>query len=240
MTLRAGPRRSRALSPRGRAPSVRRDHSLNILPVPHLRQRADQGGARGPPAVAQVLRQPGIRVLGPGHPELPQLDRFEDVPGLILVERRDVIPMLVGDDQEVDPAAGGRLDILDDAADPRHVARFGRAVVDAAVDEHVERVTGPPGMGFAPGESEQEAIAQPGAIHADRDARRRRLHAAAARRGPDRIRRQRRRVSPRRGFGPPGPGVLRRVPPSRSRGGFAGFGFFFAIAVGSWAGVVSP
>ena len=63
----------------------------------------------------ELLRGPCVvGVLGPGEPDLAHLEAVEDLAGL--EEARQVVPVLVGGDEQVEPAAG-RLD---------HVAGDGR------------------------------------------------------------------------------------------------------------------
>ncbi len=63
------------------------------------------GGDGLPPAMGQLAGQLVGGIFSPGQPDLGHSDPVEDV--LCLEEPRDMVPVLVGDHQGVEPAAGG-------------------------------------------------------------------------------------------------------------------------------------
>jgi hypothetical protein len=119
-----------------------------------------QGAQSEGAALTHLLGQRVTGALGPGQPGFVDLDLVEDLAGVL--EAGQVVPMLMGGDQHVDPPAGGGLDVA------RHGLQALAAVLgaqeNAAVDQHIA------GAASAGAEGQQEAVAQAAdAVHAHFD-----------------------------------------------------------------------
>jgi hypothetical protein len=128
---------------------------FGTLPCGHARHAVhlvgrSGDGFDGPLLVpAQLAGEVVARLLGPGLPDLADPQVLQDVPGL--QEAGDMVPMLVGDDQEIEPVLGDLDDVLRD----RTHAGLGvaRSRQHAEVDKHVRArlaIDNPFGVGVPP------------------------------------------------------------------------------------------
>lgn len=104
----------------------------------------------------EILGRGIAGVLGPGHPDLSDVEGVENLGGV--VEPGDVVPMFMGRHQGLKFALGFGGDAFRHPED--FLAAVRGAAQDAAVDENMV------GAAIAV-KGEEEAIAQPLAIHAD-------------------------------------------------------------------------
>ncbi|TIV54713.1 MAG: hypothetical protein E5V88_04200 [Mesorhizobium sp.] len=100
-------------------------------------------------------------VFGPSHPDIADGKILEQV--LRGQEPRDVVPVLMRDDEHIDPAARLLFKVGDDVGDERRTACD--RDVDAAIDQHAEQRT------IRLREGEQVAVADALAIVPDGDGR---------------------------------------------------------------------
>lgn len=122
-------------------------------------QAEPQRGEALLPLLPQLLGEVVGGVFGPRHPHLFDVHAVEH--GLRIEEARDVVPVLVRDHEHIELLVGRLGDVLGDGGDERLC--FWGAEDHATIDEEVKLLPA------ALGEGEQEAIAQPLAVHADAD-----------------------------------------------------------------------
>ena len=149
------------------------------IPPQNSRRRSRAGAGRARPEIREA-RQPLRRaddpierplsapvearcnrifgVLGPRHPDLADLQAISAEKVLRLGEAREMVPVLVGDDEDLDPTSGGLKNVL--RYHPHFRLRLLGAKQDAEVDQHVD------GLFVLAGECQEKAVPQPLPEHA--------------------------------------------------------------------------
>ena len=112
-----------------------------------------EGGRHLRATLAELARHVIVLVLGPGQPDLADLERPEG--RLAAQEPRDVVLVGVAHDDHRQPSTGLGRDVVEHGRQRADVA----ADMDPAVDEHVLVV----------GEAHEEAVAEPDPVHPDPD-----------------------------------------------------------------------
>jgi hypothetical protein len=129
----------------------------------YCRQLVDLGGSR----LVQLLTERVVGILGPGEPDLsdPQLAVF----ALLVAgaeqavqsgERGNMVVVLMGDHQDVNPAAGICCNVGDDLG--QTVINVLRTQNDAAIDQHMPETV------VLLWQCDQETVAQSLSVHPDR------------------------------------------------------------------------